>query len=89
MKGRNAPEPEDVIRQVNNVIKKMEDKMVKAVDSTSNAKVNWTPTPWVPTPVNNMGWICPKCGSVHAPWVAGCFCVTVTSTPTVYRSTDI
>lgn len=20
------------------------------------------------------GWICPKCGTVHAPWVATCLC---------------
>lgn len=22
----------------------------------------------------NTGWICPKCGRVHAPWVASCNC---------------
>jgi hypothetical protein len=22
----------------------------------------------------NYGWICPKCGQVHAPWVAQCYC---------------
>ena len=24
-------------------------------------------------PPGSMGWVCPKCGSVYAPWVATCF----------------
>lgn len=30
------------------------------------------------------GWICPRCMTVHAPWVSGCYCPrpTVTTTGT-------
>ena len=24
--------------------------------------------------MGNSGWICPKCGKVHAPWVPSCEC---------------
>lgn len=24
--------------------------------------------------MGNTGWICPKCGKVHAPWVPSCEC---------------
>lgn len=27
---------------------------------------------------NPIGWECPRCGRVHAPWVAGCDCIKLT-----------
>ena len=30
--------------------------------------------PWQPTPQPQTGWVCPKCGKVHAPWVGSCDC---------------
>lgn len=32
---------------------------------------------YFPTPLNsmgNMGWVCPKCNKVHAPYIPGCNC---------------
>lgn len=29
------------------------------------------------------GWICPKCGKVHAPWVPSCECLGKTKTLTI------
>ena len=32
-------------------------------------------TPYLPLPQQTQtGWVCPKCGRVHAPWVRSCDC---------------
>jgi hypothetical protein len=35
---------------------------------------------WAPyiQPNDNYGWICPKCNTVHAPWVSQCNCMNQT-----------
>lgn len=31
--------------------------------------------PYVPQPrEQHMGWECPKCGAIYAPWITGCYC---------------
>ena len=32
------------------------------------------------------GWICPRCGKVHAPWVSCCDCSPPTKTSTSYNT---
>lgn len=39
--------------------------------------IPWQPTP-TPTPQPQTGWICPKCGRVHAPWIPQCDCIAET-----------
>ena len=34
-----------------------------------------------------MGWECPRCSKVHAPWVAGCDCVALYVDNTCYHTT--
>lgn len=41
------------------------------------------PNPWDASPRNpNMGWQCPRCGTVHAPHIDSCRCNYGTSTTT-------
>lgn len=35
-----------------------------------------------------IGWVCPKCGRVHAPWVSGCECTMDANRPTCYGVMD-
>ena len=36
--------------------------------------------------MNNEGWICPKCGKVHAPWVPECDCYKQTNTQEMVKT---
>ncbi len=35
-----------------------------------------------PLPAAGLGWECPRCRMIHAPWVAGCWCPAPTITTT-------
>lgn len=45
-------------------------------------------TPYQPTPQPQTGWVCPKCGRVHAPWMPSCNCATVVDKVTCTESAD-
>jgi uncharacterized OB-fold protein len=36
---------------------------------------------WLDLSHKEYGWICPKCGTVWAPWVARCNCMAITTGP--------
>lgn len=41
------------------------------------------------TITNNTGWVCPKCGQVHAPWVSQCYCMGLDKTYYEYPSYEV
>jgi hypothetical protein len=42
--------------------------------------------PSVSPDVPQHGWICPRCGIVHAPWVAQCWCPPPEQTATTFTT---
>lgn len=41
-------------------------------EDTAQPPLEFTVTTGTYTPPAQMGWECPKCGTVHAPWVPSC-----------------
>lgn len=50
-----------------NSIIDLDDSYHKAIDAYVNNKTN-------------VGWVCPRCGCVHAPWVGECDCIVTITT---------